>query len=94
MTTYYIIAVAVTTAHIPNVLFEASSPDEACELVRSAPQSKGRATDQQLIDACRASRALLWVPGTMLYRDAKVWILAHVRKTYGDQARGILYVCT
>jgi hypothetical protein len=59
MTTYYIIAVAVTTAHIPNVLFEASSPDEACELVRSAPQSKGRATDQQLIDACRASRALL-----------------------------------
>jgi hypothetical protein len=42
----------------------------------------------------RDQREPMWVPGTMLYRDAKVWILAHVRKTYGDQARGILYVCT
>jgi hypothetical protein len=35
----------------------------------------------------------IWCP-PMMYRDAKVWIKAHVREKHGKDATGTLYVCT
>lgn len=55
-----------------------------------APHGRGGwafSTNKKMLDP-------VWVPGSMLYSDAKVWIRAYMREKYGRDADGTLYVCT